>query len=117
MILKSVISLIYFLYSFEELKAALVYTLEPTVKYMDQELSLAYHKKNKHEGGDTSCNIECGYILQILSALLHHWINKDSNMSPLLSLNPSNRQFVTKFLCNALAFSFGHGLSPLVDRE
>eukprot|EP00111_Clytia_hemisphaerica_P005633 TCONS_00016358-protein len=102
---------------FEELKTALVYTLEPTIKYMDQELSLAYHTKNKHDGGDLSCNIECGYILQILSALLHHWINKDPNLSPLLSLNPSNKEFVTKFLCNALALSFGYGLSPLVDRE
>ena len=105
------------------LKEAMGYTLDATVRFMRNELSSVYHKtKNKNivesrDDGETVSNTECNHILRILSALLHHWTSNDHHNSPLLKMEDSNKEFVTKFLCNALAFSFAHALSPLVETE
>lgn len=98
----------------------MVYTLEPTVRFIHQNHSHLYQQQQQQQNlrnGELTSNIECAHILQILSALLHYWIDKDHN-SPLVKLEDSNnKDFVLRFLCHALAFSFAHALSPLVHTK
>ena len=122
----------YFLsFSLDTIEEVLAYTLEKIVQFIRRDCENVftadiYSNTTNHTtrvssshtssffSAHVSCIIECNYVLQVLSAVLECWKSREHYEKKSSQSEEYERNMLTKFICNSVAYSTAHGLSVLV---